>query len=156
MAHLLQILRSLGAAIAVVVTAVALSGCGENSAERAAAGTYVLDNDAFVEAMTASFLEQSPGADTAALAAYAASAPPLEMQITLNEDGTAQIRSSFGTVDETGTGTWTLTGTTISIVPDPSDDEQEPPATAILDGDRLRLTIPDTGMPELVLVKRED
>ena len=141
--------------IIAMLCAAALSGCTDPKA--AAAGTYEVDKAAFKAAAEADIKakgENDPNATPAAM--LLGMIDDMVMTLTLNADGTASMQSSIMGETQTGSGTWTLNGKSISITAGPSGETPET-FSGTIEGDAITLKAPPgQDMPfELVFKKRK-
>lgn len=140
-----------------VLALTALAGCGETSPETAAAGTYTLDAEAMRAAVEAQIAADVPENMRAEFQMVFEMISAFDMTVTLNEDGTAVASMSMMGDEDSATGTWSINENdrvTISIKR--ADTGDEAPATGVLEGDTIRLTLPDEGATEIILVRVQE
>lgn len=133
-----------------------LTGCAQSRAE--VAGVYELDKERIAAAMRTAFeadeeMKNNPLADVMMNAMLEA----MSMTLTLEADGSATVvTKGMGPESPPATGTWSLSGTTVTI--SAAEPGKEPdPISGTVEGDTITLhTPPDEEMPfELVFTRQE-
>jgi hypothetical protein len=144
-------------AILTVGALFVVPGCGGTS-ESSVAGTYDLDKEAVKKAMQAEIDKQS-GEDAGMAEMGAAFAlgmvDMMTMTLTLNADKTATMNMSAMGDTDVATGTWSLSGDTITLTI-ASQGETPEPVTGTVDGDTITITPPaEDEMPFNLVFKKK-
>lgn len=141
----------------LLASALLLNGCGGVS-ESSVAGVYEIDKAAIKAAAEAEMKKEQDPNDP--MAGFGASMmmgmiDSMNMTMTLNADKTATMVVSAMGQSDTATGTWSLSGSEITVtVASPGDTAE--PVTGTVDGDTITLTPPsEEDMPfDLVFKKK--
>jgi hypothetical protein len=143
-------------AIIVLLCAATLPGCTDPKAK--AAGTYEVDKAAIKAAAEAEIKakgENDP--DSMGAAMMLGMIDAMVMTMTLNVDGTAKMQTSVMGQTDTESGTFTISGKTITIRV-ASEGESAEPLTGTISDDTITLNPPkDQEMPfDLVFRKKKN
>ena len=135
--HLQMKCRTFAFVAGLLICSIALSGCSDPKAK--AVGTYELDKEAIRAAAAAEVKakgEHDPSAAGAEM--MLGIVDQMAMVITLNADGSATMQTAMIGQTSTASGTWTISGTTISITGAPPGQERVTLAGTIV-GDTITL-----------------